>query len=66
MEVFKGYGIHMDLGGISYTSYKSGTTDADLHHFNVTLGSQFSFGIHKIIGWKKYSAKQQAATPGGK
>ena len=66
MEVFKGYGVHMDVGGISYTSYTSGTTGSDLHHFNVTLGSQFSFGIHKIIGWKKYSAKQQATTQAGK
>ncbi len=66
IEVFKGYGVHMDVGGISYTSYNTTTTASDLHHFNVTLGSQFSFGVHKIIGWKKYSAKPQATTPTGK
>jgi len=52
MNIVKGYGIHADIGGISYTTYNA-ISAATLHHFNVTLGQQFSFGIHKILGWKK-------------
>jgi hypothetical protein len=52
----RGYGINVSLGGVNYTSYNSTGSTSDEKHINVTLGQQFSFGLHKILGWKKLNA----------
>jgi len=57
VNIIQGFGAHMDIGGISYNTYNA--TDGqspNMHHFNITFGQQFSVGIHKIIGWKKFNA----------
>ena len=54
VNILQGFGVHIDIGGISYSTFNAFTT-LDQHHFNITLGRQFSFGIHKIIGWKKFN-----------
>lgn len=59
--VWKGFGVNMDIGGIGYSVYHSFSA-ATRHHFNVTLGQQFSFGIHKIIGWQKLNTKPEEGT----
>lgn len=63
MNLICGYGINVNIGGISYTSYNSTTSSSDLHHFNVTLGRQFIFGIHKILGWQKLNSTTPPTTP---
>ena len=56
VNLFKGFGLHVDCGGIIYNSYR--TSDAvysncDLRNIKITFGQHFTFGIHKVFGWKK-------------
>ena len=56
VNLFKGFGLHVDCGGIIYNSYKTSEptySNADLRRINITFGHHFSFGIHKVFGWKK-------------
>jgi hypothetical protein len=56
VNIIRGYGLYVDVGGLNYTSYNSavrGSLASDLKEFNFTLGQHFSFGIHKVLGWKK-------------
>lgn len=57
MNIIKGYGVHMNIGGITYTHAKVGDGSAIYSNINVNFGQQFRFGLHKIIGWKKMIAK---------
>ncbi len=53
-NIFKGFGVHMDAGGINYNVFNTRTNK--ISELNITLGQRFSFGLHKIIGWKKMQA----------
>lgn len=59
MNAFHGYGVNLSVGGLSYTTYNA-ISASNLNHFNITLG-QFSFGIHKVIGWEKITAAPPVA-----
>ena len=60
MNIFHGYGINLSIGGISYSTYTSTTDPSTLHHLNVTLGREYTFGIHKVINWNKLTAPPTA------
>ena len=53
-NILQGWGVHMDVGGIYYDRFNS-TASYDRNEIKVNFGQSFSFGIHKIIGWKKYT-----------
>ena len=59
MSIYKGYGIHLDVGGINYSIANNSTNRTN--ELNFTLGQQFTFGLQKIIGWKKFQAKGSAS-----
>ncbi len=72
VNIIQGFGAHMDIGGISYTTYNvegtpvyNGFNSSNRKHFNVSLGKQFSFGIHKIIGWKKFNKETNQPVKAG-
>ncbi len=54
INLIKGYGIHADVGGISYL--RSGGGNAAVNAINLNIGQSFHFGLHKIIGWKKMNS----------
>ena len=55
VNIFRGYGLHMDIGGINYNQFNSETNK--IGELNITLGQRFTFGVQKIIGWKKNQLK---------
>ena len=54
LNIINGFGVHMDVGGIYYSRFY--TPYSDISRLHVNFGQQFSFGLHKIIGWKKHTA----------
>ena len=59
VNIFKGFGLHVDLGGINYTH--ATPNGYNYNNVNINFGQQFNFGLHKIIGWKKMSGKVASA-----
>jgi hypothetical protein len=51
INLFRGYGLHVDVGGINYNILNSPANK--INELNITLG-HFSFGVQKILGWKKH------------
>ncbi|PQJ10055.1 hypothetical protein CJD36_015260 [Flavipsychrobacter stenotrophus] len=54
VNLIKGYGIHADVGGLSYT--RTGGGGNAVNGVNLNIGQSFHFGLHKIIGWKKMNS----------
>ncbi len=50
-NIYKGYGIHLGIGGFSYAIIN--TPSNWITDFNVSLGQRFTIGFQKIVGWKK-------------
>ncbi|PQJ10053.1 hypothetical protein CJD36_015250 [Flavipsychrobacter stenotrophus] len=57
MNIIHGFGVHMDIGGIQYTMASMIDNYGDYNRLRLTLGHQFHFGLHKIIGWQKLNDK---------
>lgn len=55
VNLIKGFGIHADVGGLSYTR-SGGSPSTAVNGLNLNIGQSFHFGLHKIIGWKKMNA----------
>lgn len=56
VNLIKGYGIHMDVGGLNYMHSEAGVSPLNI--VNLNIGQSFHFGLHKIIGWKKMNNQQ--------
>ena len=58
VNLVHGFGCHMNLGGLNYTRLAVGDEGGHFNRIQLTIGKQFVFGLHKIIGWQKHGVKQ--------